>query len=430
MRIGRNNHPCSANARWRKFTFSRKDGDHSGRFPQTFEAVYNAAVDHAITIKLNGYVRTTVKAISFEDTTKTFEFNKEYLMCHLPQEQVDAWFWLRLDDGSCTHLKNPAIDFSADTNQPSYVLNVHNISGSLQVIDIEFTDGQELISTVALNDELCDTLSDITEEGDAPIHGKLDDNTFVLFDPRLELQENTIEHPESDGGGLIKTMTADVTKCANVARNFLNEDSCVLSYSATSCGSSDAPDLQLELNADNLSVLHDLTGQYIYAILGLPVIDALEEKLENPCTSGLRSRWEIKAAEECTESDLVGTNTKVSLAELLSESSDPNLYIRDIIFPNSGYSCESGDYMRGMAEAEIIIGSQCFKRVHPEHMSVFDFTFWTLNHTHPGNVVAMMAGDSSPIKKWRDEDTSAFLVYPSFPDDNASPNLPHHPLGK
>jgi len=191
--MGRNNHPCSANARWRKFIFSRKDGDHTGRFQQTFEAQYNEAVDHFITLKLNGFVRTTVKAIGFEDTTKTFEFNKEYLMCHLPQEEVDGWFWVRLDDGSCTHLKNPLVEFSPETTQPSYVVNIPNISGSLQVIDIELSDGQELISTVALDDALCDTLSDITEEGDAPVHGKLDDGTYVLFDPRLELRRTRLQ---------------------------------------------------------------------------------------------------------------------------------------------------------------------------------------------------------------------------------------------
>lgn len=394
-------------------------------FPQTFEAVYNNATDHAITIKLNGFVRTTVKSIAFADTTKTFQFNKEYRMCHLPQEKIDAWFWLKLDDGSCTHLKNPAVEFRADTIQPSYVLNIPNISGSLQVIDSQLSGGQELISTVALNDKLCTKLNDITEEGDAPVHGKLEDGTYVLFDPRMEMQENTVAHPEPDGGGLIKTLTAGATKCANAPRTFLNEDSCVLSYSATACGSTTAPDLQIELNAENIGVLHDLTGQYVYAILGLPVVDAGGEKLEKPCIPGLRSRWEIKAAGECSATTL-GSNTNSSLVKLLHASSDPNMFIRDINFPASGYTCDSSD--DGIVEIEIIIGSQCFKRVHPEHMSVFDFTYWTLNHTHPGNMVAMMEGESNPIKKWRDEDASAFLIFPSYHETGS--DVPPHPLGK
>ncbi len=423
MRIGRNNHPCSANARWRKFTFSRKDGEQTG--DKTFEASYNETVDHVITVKLNGFVRTTVKAIGFEDITKTFEFNKEYLMCHAPTEKVDGWFWLRLDDGSCTHLANPLIQFFPESTQPSYVVNIPNISGSLQVIDTERSDDQELINTVALDDELCDTLSDITEDGDAPVHGKLDDGSFVLFDPRLVLQENTVANPESDGGGLIKSMTGDLTKCANVPRTFLNEDSCVLSNSATACSSSTAPDLLIDLNAENLGLLHDLTGQYVYAILGLPVVDKLGEQLESPCTPGLRSRWEIKSAGECTAT-VLETNTNASLVELLFESSDSNTFIRDINFPASGFACDSSD--DAIAEVEIIIGNQCFKRVHPEHMSVFDFTYWTLDHTHPGNMIAMMEGESNPIKKFRDIDGSAFLIFPSYP--SADSDVPPHPLGK
>ncbi len=103
-------------------------------------------------------------------------------MCHAPTEKVDGWFWLRLDDGSCTHLANPLIQFFPESTQPSYVVNIPNISGSLQVIDTERSDDQELINTVALDDELCDTLSDITEDGDAPVHGKLDllHKTYVL----------------------------------------------------------------------------------------------------------------------------------------------------------------------------------------------------------------------------------------------------------
>ena len=424
MRIGRNNHPCSANSRWRTFTFSRKDGD-LWWFPQTFKAVYNSASDYHITITLNGFVRTTVKSISFEDLTKTFEFNKEYLMCNLPQEKVDGWFWLKLDDGSCTHLRNPLVAFSATSSQPAYVLNLPNISGSLQVIDEELSNGQELISTVGLDDELCKTLSGITEEGDAPIHGRLPDGSYVLFDPRLDLQENTIEHPEPDGGGLIRTLTGDIAKCANVPRTFLNEDSCVLSYSATACGSSEAPRLQIELNAENIGTLYDLTGQYVYSILGLPVVDTLGKTLESPCTPGLRSRWEIKAAAECNATAL-GAKTNSSLAGLLAGSSDLNAHVRDIIFPVSGFTCDKVD--EPITKVEIIIGSSCFKRVHPEHMSVFDFTYWSLNHTHPGNMVAMMGGRTNPIKKWRDEEASAFLIYPSFPDSNsfASP----HPIGK
>ena len=43
-------------------------------------------------------------------------------------------------------------------------------------------------------------------------------------------------------------------------------------------------------------------------------------------------------------------------------------------------------------------------------------------------MIAMMEGESNPIKKFRDEDGSAFLVFPSYP--SADSDVPPHPLGK
>jgi hypothetical protein len=48
-------------------------------------------------------------------------------------------------------------------------------------------------------------------------------------------------------------------------------------------------------------------------------------------------------------------------------------------------------------------------------MSVYDFTYWASEDTHPGNMVAMMEGEPNPIKKWIDVMESVFLTYPSFP---------------
>jgi hypothetical protein len=137
--MGRNNHPCSANARWRRFTFTRKDGDRN-QLPQVFEAVYNNGTDFDITITLNGFVRTTVKAIDFEHSSYagSFEFNKEYEICGLPDERSSeqgGHFRLRMDDGACTHLKNPLVAFNESSTQPDVVLNIPNVSGSLKVID-------------------------------------------------------------------------------------------------------------------------------------------------------------------------------------------------------------------------------------------------------------------------------------------------------
>jgi hypothetical protein len=60
-------------------------------------------------------------------------------------------------------------------------------------------------------------------------------------------------------------------------------------------------------------------------------------------------------------------------------------------------------------------------------MSVYDFTYWTLEDTHPGNMVAMMEGEPNPIKKWIDnEPRTVFLTFPAFPGPGS--DVPNHPV--
>ena len=49
-------------------------------------------------------------------------------------------------------------------------------------------------------------------------------------------------------------------------------------------------------------------------------------------------------------------------------------------------------------------------------------TYWTLDHTHPGNVVAAEEGEYNPIKKWMDLERNATLTFPSIHPENAMRN--------
>jgi hypothetical protein len=130
------------------------------------------------------------------------------------------------------------------------------------------------------------------------------------------------------------------------------------------------------LTAENIETLHDITGQYVYGVLGLPVVDFQNTALESPCTPGLRSRWEINNAADCPNPTALGTQTNATLFKLLSQSADMNAHVRDINFPISGFSCTAAD-TDSLANVEIVVGSTCYKRVHPEHLSVYDMTYWS-----------------------------------------------------
>jgi len=431
--IARSNHPCDGLSRWRNFAFTKKDGDRMS--VQQFEAVFNNETDTYITIKLNGQVRTTVRSLAFDDNSEyTLEFNREYTMCGLPAEYEDGVFKIKVNEttNECEDLPNPLVHFNPSSVQPLNVLNLPNVSiGTLEHIDELRSHGGEYILVNGLSDDLCDQLNDVTEERDPQVFGKLPDGSWLLFDPRMLLEENK-NTPEShipDGGGLVRSLTGDQTKCANVPRTFLNEDQCSLSDSTMACGSAGTPNLLIELNTDNILEFHNITGQYVYAIDGLPLRDVDNTTQPSPCELGLRSRWEIVDAGDCTPTPM-GAETNATLVELLvqKENSDMNPYLRDIYFPISGKSCNSSD-ADNLVEAEIIIGSQCFRRVHQDHFSVYDFTFWTAENTHPGNMVADMHGHPNPIKKWMDVDDSVILVYPAFADPGHL-HLASHPIDR
>jgi hypothetical protein len=109
--VGRSHHPCDGLSRWRRFAFSRKDGDNWW-FKNTFEASFREG-DSYITLKLNGHTRTVVNAIAFDNTDYTLEYNMEYLLCGHPDERVGGRFRLRIpEDNSCQYISpNPLVQF-------------------------------------------------------------------------------------------------------------------------------------------------------------------------------------------------------------------------------------------------------------------------------------------------------------------------------
>lgn len=237
--------------------------------------MFNPKNDTYIVIKLNGHTRTVVRSLAFDEGgTYQLEFNKEYDMCGRPEEWEDGRVWLRMEDESCEILRNPLVHFYPDSLQPPNVLLLPNVSADvLEQIDEVHSRGGEYILFPGLSDSLCDQLNDVTEERDAPVFGQLPDGSWLQFDPSIVLEENTVESPIPDGGGLSRSLTGDdVMRCSNAPRTFLNDEHCQLSEAATACGSAGTPNLLIDLNSDNIHVLHDITGQYVYGVLDLPLI--------------------------------------------------------------------------------------------------------------------------------------------------------------
>ena len=203
--IGRSDHPCNGLTRWRKYAFSKKDGD-LWWFRQHLYTSFREG-DTYVTVKLNGHVRTVVNpgAIVFKDPNYVFEYNKEYELCRLPEEYAFGRVYLKVVDKeneevfSCQWFENPLIAFYSDSARPAKVLNLPNISQAVlgkkhdmicfdwrliiflrmfcfppaEPIDEVRSKGGEFIFFDSIEDTTCGTLSDVTELNDSPIFGKV-----------------------------------------------------------------------------------------------------------------------------------------------------------------------------------------------------------------------------------------------------------------
>lgn len=143
---------------------------------------------------------------------------------------------MRGDDNVCAPVNNPPIYFdTSKTHLPNPVVQLPALGNGLEVIDShKDSNGQEFILVNGLNDSSCSQFPDKKMEN-TPVFGQLPDGTWVQFDQRLDLKENSLEAPLSNGGGILPILANNVTMCANVARSPFNEHTCKLSTEPSPC---------------------------------------------------------------------------------------------------------------------------------------------------------------------------------------------------
>jgi hypothetical protein len=137
---------------------------------------------------------------------------------------------------------NPPILFDAD-NTPSN--EIVNLEGSApQPVMTEFFDGETQILqlTLALGGVICNSASvtGLPEQIIVGVTTSVNGTEYCIHTPSFDILSNELESPLSDGGKAAVDATADapddryITRCSNVARTFLNEDTCFLSEDACS----------------------------------------------------------------------------------------------------------------------------------------------------------------------------------------------------
>lgn len=261
--------PCDKDSRWRNFAFTAKD-DIPGR-------VFSISSIHPTTtpgtdpgppyvLKIDGHVRTVVDQPVTLSGSTVLELDKNYPICEHStryfQEGFGQLFRIQMDGGSCYKISGgvPLVDIrEIESSADTYNLHIIDLT-TADLIGVDdsnhasyywssYEQGDEFILRSDFESSSCATIpnrwsSDAARYSSEPIFGKLFDEStgtfrYLLFDPRLQLIENTVDKPSPDGGGSVTLESDGRVFCANTHRNFLNEENCVLSYEETACVADD-----------------------------------------------------------------------------------------------------------------------------------------------------------------------------------------------
>lgn len=324
-------HPCDLHSRWRKVTFTWLDlvkNSFTGDTARVFNAIDNGPFE----LKMSGWTRTIAQNLAINESGYSnykFDPNFDYEVCRFAEEMIGGRFYFLLENGACVSIPNPVINLDGHNLDIGDAFNLPN--DSLHPIDTFWTGGQELL--YVLNEKLfenpsfstlCSNLPALRQFQDKPVFGKLSNETWLMFDPRLDVKTNTLDSPMSDGGCSSQVASGGLTFCSNTPRTFLNENECKLSSNVCQ-GAFNNNQHEITLENSSIASINNLTEHYVFAIKGLLVkYDGIA--LDHPFTPGLRSRWEPKDIAGCIPTALYSEIT-TSLSKLISESEDSNPYI-------------------------------------------------------------------------------------------------------
>lgn len=401
--MGSIQHACDPNTIWHSYSFRVKDV--TGLTLTKYVTITNTT-EGTYLMSMNNVTRTEVASIGFEDYNATFDFPVDLSVCDV-DEEIGGNLELEVD-GECRSFigGNPPINITSESSpRPDYIITKtpEDFSAFSEI------SAQTRYDEYFLSSGISDTSCDFLHVGAHPVYidfGEGADPRWLSFDPRIKLLENTLGNPIQDGGGSQELLGS---RCSNVARNFLNAESCVLSQDVETCSSAYAfPDAEITLSASTLFNFFLLTENYVYAIADLRV-----EK--SPCEANTFSRWQkIDNFTQCVNDTIVTDEATVDTLKelLLNAEEDQSIFstetgwLRDIKYeagtcsvplttPNSTVSTTRSFVM-------IPVEDECWELVHPEYYSVYDMSPWVTRHP----------GGSEKITQFI-ENNEVFLQFPS-----------------
>lgn len=342
-----------------------------------------------------------------------FDQSKEYdVKCTHDYQAIQEWiggnYFLKNDYGrTCQAILNPPIYFDlTKTTLPNPVVPLPALGEGLELIDTHIPEsaGQHFILANGLEDDICSMLPDVHDEKEPPVFGQMPDGTWLQFDPHVDVEENTVENPLPDGGGMRSLITNEISQCSNVRRNMFNEHGCVLSKEPTSCaGTYNTRSIPITLNADSIDAIYNITGLYLFIVYSIPLTgDNPDAEIPSPCKPGQHTRWQFNPASDCQGESAQFTlttldpATETAIRNLIENTKDWNPVVFDTYTPSEGLTCHPDD-MDILGRVNILSsdGTQCYIRTHPDNYNIFDMT----DCTHPENPCGFTSWRNPIVRK-------------------------------
>mmetsp|Transcript_662 Transcript_662/g.1594 ORF Transcript_662/g.1594 Transcript_662/m.1594 type:complete len:2342 (-) Transcript_662:143-7168(-) len=259
-KYGHVTHPCQADVIYRKFALSFK---HKGKKLQ-ISTIHNdtkaLSIDGLILTVIDGPALITTSPLGFTDeamadlsTIHTEELTDgSYEICYAPMPGVGAPMKLYHPVHHCSFAAfgsisgNPPIEFPGASLEPSRIVNLDQATDLVPMDEAYFDTlglpAQILRSPTALTGDACESVK--MTAGYVPAVFGSYQNEWWVHDPRWQFRDNTVDQPMADGGGEVLNHTKGMefwhtSRCANVERNFLNEDSCYMTTDLNACSHHD-----------------------------------------------------------------------------------------------------------------------------------------------------------------------------------------------
>ena len=359
--------PCSSGSRWHRFAFTSAD------VGLTVVATANGA---NFDLTVSGVLRTEIASADFSPGAGN------HVVCDAV-EMIGGEVHL---GSSCATIANPEI---ALTSPDSTITQVFAAGDATFVYDADANGG--LIGNGGNGAERIDdgmpygVLQSVDVTCTLPSDGVRCPDVFMSydgvlykFDPRLKLIDNTVAQPATESAG---------TVCPTVNRNFLNMNGCTR---AETCAPVQYRSTAITLDDATLRNFYTAGGQYVYKVDGLRLEDAYAD---SPCDAETVSRWK-KTAGTCSSATALDSGTLTTIQTALSGAAG-NL-VRDVEIMPDGTSSICNDVGSGNDYGYFVaVASDCWEHVHPDLLSVYDFSNWVQHH--PGNENILKASRSNPI---------------------------------